>query len=119
MGTAKRRDMTGKNGGPGPGNYNYLSKSVEGPKWAMAGKGSEAKQDERPGPGAYNQALKKYIGPSYKIGTASKSYKDLTTKKYVPGPGQYSPSKKEKGPSYGFGSGGRHHKEGSDIPGPG
>ena len=38
MGTAKRRDMTGKNGGPGPGNYNYLSKSVEGPKWAMAGK---------------------------------------------------------------------------------
>lgn len=59
------------------------------------------------------------MGPSYKIGTASKSYKDLTSRKYVPGPGQYSPTKKEKGPSYGFGSGGRHHKEGSDIPGPG
>ena len=85
----------------------------------MGGKGHEAKPDSNPGPGAYTSALKKYLGPSYKIGTASKSHKELSSKKEVPGPGQYSPEKHQYGPSYGFTRGGRHERTSSEGPGPG
>ena len=69
----------------------------------MQGRYTEIVKEGVPGPGAYEgkDAAVKHSAPAYKIGTGEKTSKDMTTRKEVPGPGQYSPDSKQGKPAYG------------------
>ncbi len=73
---------------PGPGGYNPKF-GPDGPQYSMGGKGASGRKEDVPGPGQYNPAdeATRQSAPGYKIGTDSKGYKDMTTRKEVPGPG--------------------------------
>ncbi len=68
----------------------------------MQGRYKEGPGSEVPGPGTYEgkDYAVKQSAPSYKIGTGEKTSKDMTTRREVPGPGQYSPESKQGNPAY-------------------
>ncbi|CAD8207187.1 unnamed protein product [Paramecium pentaurelia] len=88
IGGAAQRAGRSTSIGPGPGQYGYQSKIVEGPKYTMSGKHEFKQASLSPGPGNYNDesftsVYKKQ--PMYTLGLKHHtSQKDL-----VPGPGQY------------------------------
>ncbi len=57
--------------------------------------------------------------PGYKIGTESKGYKDMSTRKDVPGPGQYEYVVTKETTGHVFGSAQREQVRDSGMPGPG
>ena len=66
--------------------------SFDGPAWGLKGRHSRNHDEKVPGPGTYDPSDKssKATGPKYGIGTSEKISKDTTTRRIVPGPGQYS-----------------------------
>ena len=100
MGTSKRTEYKGTDA-PGPGGHEVKG-ALEGPQYSIAGKAVEVRREGAPGPGQYE--LRVESGPGVKIGKDSKESKDMTTRREVPGPGQYDQGNKGEGPAYGFGS---------------
>ena len=119
MGTSKRVEYRGSDA-PGPGGYN-ITYTYEGPQYTMGGKVVETRVEHSPGPGQYNPADEavRQSAPGYKIGTESKDFKDMTSRKDVPGPGQYELKSSKETVAYGFGSAQREQVIESGSPGPG
>ncbi len=123
MGKGKRPPLLPDKEGPGPCNYDIPSKiGKEGPKPLLHGKRPEEKPEPLPGPGSYSPnfraTLEKF--PAIALSTGPRVEKDFSTKKDVPGPGQYKLNSTLNGPKFGFGVGGKiTPKPDKEIPGPG
>ena len=112
---------------PGPGNYNPADSAAKGkpPAFTMRVKTHIKTSNEMaPGPGAYNPKFsvsKENLG-NVKIGTSKRDTRGLPGGASVPGPGQYTLSGTNNGPSFGIGS---SHRDGlgasgaKNTPGPG
>lgn len=100
MGTSKRAEHKGSEA-PGPGGYSPKH-GHDGPQYSIAGKAVEVRKEFAPGPGQYE--IKKESGVGVVIGKESKEGKDMTTRREVPGPGQYDQHSSKDAPAYGFGS---------------
>ena len=77
----------------------------------------EVRKEGAPGPGQYE--IKKESGVGVVIGKDSKESKDMSTRRDVPGPGQYDHHSSKDTPAYGFGSSEREQMKDSGAPGPG
>ena len=77
----------------------------------------EVRKEGAPGPGQYE--IKKESGVGVVIGKDSKESKDMSTRREVPGPGQYDHHSSKDTPAYGFGSSEREQMKDSGAPGPG
>lgn len=116
LGKGKRTTLKGSDA-PGPGNYNP-KRGPEGPQYSMAGKAEVRRSALSPGPGNYNVEVVER-GVAHVIGTETKGGRDLTTRKEVPGPGQYELKTAKDSRAYGFGTSKREHGKETEIPGPG
>ena len=103
MGKGKRPPLLAVTKGPGPCSYNILSKLGQGPKYHIHGKRVDEKPDAVPGPGAYDPNHKAVLEKlhSVALGTGPRVEKDFSTKKDVPGPGQYKLGTTLNGPKFG------------------
>lgn len=123
IGTGKRRPLSSRDPNPGPGAYSHVDRNST-PAWGMRGKSETRNLNNTPGPGQYNpmsQTIKLKF-PMCKIGTEEKIPRDKSSRKIVPGPGQYDNPKTHlirASPSYGFGTGGRNKSGRGATPGPG
>ncbi|CAK65181.1 unnamed protein product (macronuclear) [Paramecium tetraurelia] len=88
IGGAAQRAGRSTSIGPGPGQYGYQSKLIEGPKYTISGKHETKQASMSPGPGNYNDESFSSVykkQPMYTLGLKHHtSQKDL-----IPGPGQY------------------------------
>ncbi|OMJ81022.1 hypothetical protein SteCoe_18583 [Stentor coeruleus] len=121
IGTSQRPPLNDAIETPGPGTYQIRPTTIEGPKYTMTSRRSTSKINSSPGPGHYDQSLNEVNSrekaPSYKIGTSSRTERPNSA--YIPGPGQYTATSRDKGPSWGFGSQSRDNIFKIDVPGPG
>ncbi|CAD8095027.1 unnamed protein product [Paramecium primaurelia] len=88
IGGAAQRIGRSTSYGPGPGQYQYQQKVIEGPKYSILGKHQTKQISLSPGPGNYNDESFCSIyrkPPMYTLGI--KHY--TSAKELLPGPGQY------------------------------
>jgi len=104
MGTAKKGQYakTTPMETPGPGTYNGKNGRFSSPHYSMKGRYRSNSVSNTPGPGNYNIQSTIKEGPKYHIG--SRSFIGSSMTKEIPGPGQYTPARMIKSPSYSFGS---------------
>ena len=99
FGSSKRRSLAALNNVPGPGQYSVPSKAIEGRKFSLSGKYFHDKPKLTPGPDTYNSLdgiLYAQKSPSFVFGSGPKLQLDMTSKRYVPGPGAYDTLDKNK-----------------------
>ena len=92
MGSGKRTQLGDSSNSPGPGQYTYYKIETQGHGYTMGSRLPDHRADDIPGPGTYHDKgeVIRQNSPSYKIGTDVKVSSDKTSRKDVPGPGQYS-----------------------------
>ena len=95
---------------PGPGNYEFKSKAVEGPEYSIYGK-YPTKYESIPGPGDYDYQLKTNSGC-----TIGQKFSDYKTDE-LPGPGAYDSQFAKEGPEYSMYA--RRDQKMEQTPGPG
>ncbi len=96
----------------------------QGPRCILHGRRTEGRLETIPGPGAYTPNMKSVMErfPAIARCTGPRVEKDFSTRKDVPGPGNYSSSSTLNGPKFGFGSSGMISKSDrarANAPGPG
>ena len=92
----------------------------DGPQYTMGGKVVEMRREGAPGPGQYE--LRVESGPGVKIGKETKESRDMTTRREVPGPGQYDQAGHYNGsvsnnPKISFSKSSRSHSMANVSPG--
>ena len=122
MGKGERPPLLQAKPGPGPCTYTVPSKlGQEGMKPALHPRINREKRENIPGPGAYEPNFKATLErfPAIALSTGPRVEKDFSTKKDVPGPGQYKLNGTLEGLKFGFGSGRDHLPKPEALPGPG
>ena len=79
-------------GNIGPGQYAFVTKTVEGPQFTMGSINYHSKKDTSisPGPGTYKQDKLSYKSYSYSMGTKSGLQNNKSTY-HIPAPNAYNP----------------------------
>ena len=88
---------------PGPAAYILPTTVGKGPKVLLHGKRAQDKIDNIPGPGAYEPNHKATLEayPKIALSTGPRVEKDRSSRKDVPGPGQYELRNAFNGPKFG------------------